>query len=44
MKRLVCWLLGHRWKTRPFREIQEEVGHGQNVRLYVCARCGAWEP
>lgn len=44
MKRLFCLLLGHVWVTRPYAQIQEELGHGQQCRPVECRRCGAFEP
>lgn len=41
MKRLVCWLRGHRWKSRAFEEVVAELIEGNDgVSFVYCCRRG----
>lgn len=35
MKRVICWVRGHRWVRQRFD------GRGRRIKLEKCARCGA---
>lgn len=41
MKRLMCWLLGHRWRNVVEGEVPDPI-HGGWFEWYMtfCARCG----